>query len=246
MRPNILVSVGGLPKSGKNYLAFTFPDPMVVYCFNGGAEFVRGKYFADKKIDIVNFTLPIIESTDMIWAAPVWQEFYQGYKKAAMSEKYQTLVLDTGTEIENICQQAVLEDAMDVAAEKGREKEKLATTEYLARNLKMKALFDLARNEGLNLVILNYLREKWVREKGEKTASNTGELVLDGWQRTETQADVNITMTTKTKMVIENKRQVEKTIMVATIKSCRFDRDLAGKMFEDTTYDELVALMFEE
>jgi len=236
--PNILVSTSGLPKSGKNYLAFTFPKPMKVYCFNGGAEFVRTKYFADEEIEIENYTLPIIESTDMIWAVPVWDKFYQQYKKDATSGKYQTLVLDTGTEVENICQQAVLEEAMDTAAEKGKEKERLATTEYLARNLKMKALFDLARNQGLNLVILNYLREKWVRERGEKTATNTGELVLDGWQRTEAQADVNMEMTVKQK--------ANKAVMVATIKSCRFDRDLAGKQFEDTSYSELIALMFGE
>lgn len=238
MIPNILVSISGLPKSGKNYLAFTFPDPTKVFCFNGGAEFVRAKYFADKKIEIANYTLPIIESTDMVWAAPVWQEFYQAYKKDALEGKFQTLILDTGTEIENVCQQAVLEDAMEVASDRGKDKTKLATTEYLARNLKMKALFDLTRIQGVNLVMLNYLREKWVKEKGEKTATNTGELVLDGWQRTETQADVNIEMSTKAK--------AGKTVMVATIKSCRFDRDLAGKSFEDTNYDELVALMFEE
>jgi len=236
--PNVLVSVSAPPKCGKNYLLYTFPDPIKVYCFNGGAEFVRAKFFPDKKIEIHNFGLPIIESTDTVWAQPVWQEFYQEYKKDAMEGKYATLGLDTSTEVENICQQAVLEDLQDAAAERNREKGKLGTTEFLSRNLRMKALFDLARNEGLNLVALNYLKEKWIKAPGEKVAQNTGELVLDGWQRTETQADINLEMARRVKG--------KKIVMVTTIKSNRFDRDQDGQEFADTTYDEIIALLLGE
>src|SRR3990172_7569489 len=139
MRPNILVSISALPKVGKNHLAYTAPDPIKVFCFNGGAEFVAKK-FPEKQIDISNFTLPIVEDTDQQWASPIWAGFREQYQKDVDSKKYATFVLDTSTEIENFCQQAVLEDQQAMAAGRGKEKSRLATTEYLARNLRMKVL----------------------------------------------------------------------------------------------------------
>ena len=233
--PNIIVSVSGLPKSGKNYFAYTFPDPIKVYCFNGGAEFVKS-LFSKKQIDVHNFRLPIVDSTTMEWALPVWREFYQEYKADIEKEKYLTYVLDTGTEVENMCQQAVLEDLQQDKPTK----EKLGTTEFLFRNLQMKALFDRARDSGANLVVLNYLKEKWIKVPGEKTAQNTGELILDGWQKTETQADINLELRVRMKEAKGKKKQVT----VATIKSLRFGRDHVGEEFEDLTYDDLIALLF--
>ena len=234
--PNLKINIAGMPKSGKNHIAYSFPDPIKVFCFNGGAKLVARKFPA-VKIDVHDFVLPIVESTAEEWALPIWNEFYQEYKEDACSGKYKTLILDTATEVENICQQAVLEDLQESAEEKGRRKERLATTDYLARNLRMKALFDLAQNEGVNLVALNYLKEKWVRRADEKTATNTGELVLDGWARTESQCDLNIELSTRIK--------AGKKIAVATVKSNRFDWDFDAKSFDNTTYEELYALLIE-
>ena len=233
MIPNITVSISGLPKSGKNWLSYTFPEPLKIYCFNGGADFVAKK-FPDKAITVHNFVLPIIESDVEEWALPVWNEFYPEYNKDVVSGEYSTLVLDTGSEVESFCRQATLEELRETRPNKI----KLATNEYLARNLRMNALFARARNSGVNLVTLQYLREQWRKEKGSERAEPTGELGLDGWNQTEAQADVNIWM--------ETKEKAGKPVMIATIKSNRFDRDLNGKSFEDTTYDEIVALMFGE
>jgi len=235
--PNVLVCISGLPKTGKNHLAYTFPDPIKVYCFNGGADFVRTK-FPDKKIEVHNFVLPVVESELAVWALPVWEEFYSEYTEDITSGNYLTCVLDTGTEVETFCRQATLEELQVAAEEKGRQKQKLATNEYLSRNLRMNALFARARNHGVNLATLQYMRQEWVKTKGSDRAEPTGELVLDGWSQTEGQCDVNLEMTTKT---IAGKK-----IMVATIKSNRFERMMDGKSFEDTTYDEIIALLLGE
>ena len=239
MVPNLIVSVSALPKAGKNHFAYTFPDPIKVYCFNGGADYVKSA-FPKKQIDVHNFRLPIVDSTVTEWALPVWIQFYREYKSDMAESKYQTYVLDTGTEVENMCQQAVLEDFQQDKPNK----KKLATTEFLSRNLQMKAIFDLAKDTGVNLVILNYLKEKWVwvEEKGEKKAVNTGELILDGWWKTENQANINIELATKMKEVKGKKQQVT----IATIKSLVFGRSQAGAEYEDLTYNELVALLFLE
>ena len=198
MIPNVVISVSALPKAGKNHFSYTSPSPIKVYCFNGGAEYVATK-FPDKQIDIHNFVLPIVEDEEQRWALPVWNEFYSEYKKDIAEGKYQTYVLDTATEVENFCQQAVLEGQQESAEERNKTKKKLATTEFLARNLRMKALFDTAKNSGVNLIALQYLKEEWIKERGHERAEPTGKLVLDGWRRTEAQVDINIELELKEK-----------------------------------------------
>ncbi len=237
MIPNITLCVEALPKSGKNHFAYSAPSPLKVYCFNGGADFVAGK-FKDKKIDVHNFVLPIIESEEQKWALPVWEAFYSMYNKDIESGEYVTLVLDTGTEVENFCRQATLEELQEAAEERNKTKKKLATNEYLARNLRMNAIFARARNSGINLISLNYLKEEWVKEKGQDRAEPTGKLVLDGWGQTEAQADVNIELTSKVKG--------GKYLTIATIKSNRFDRDMNGQTLEDATFDDVLALLLGE
>jgi hypothetical protein len=231
--PNVIVSISALPKSGKNHLAYTFPDPIKVYCFNGGAEFVKRK-FPNKQIDVHNFTLPIVESETEQWALPVWDEFYAEYNADVASGKYRTLVLDTSTEVENFCRQATLEELQEEAEAKNKVKRKLATNEYLARNLRMNAIFARARNAGINLVTLQYLKPEWLKTTGDR-AEPTGKTAIDGWNQIEAQADINIWM--------EVQQKAGKTIMVSTIKSNRFDRDFFTKTVDDTTYDELMAIL---
>ena len=237
MQPNLVISVSALPKAGKNHFAYSAPSPIRVYCFNGGADFVATK-FPDKQIDVINFRLPIVESVDLKWASPLWEKFRKQYGQDTEEGKYATYVFDTSTEIENICQQTVLEDSQEVAEAKDKAKLKLATNEYLSRNLKMKALFDMAKDAGANLISLQYLKEEWVRERGRERAEPTGNFIMDGWKRTETQADINLEMYARDKG--------GKPVSVTKIVSNRFDRDMNGKTFEDTTWDEIVAVLLGE
>lgn len=237
MIPNIVASIAGLPKSGKNHFACSSPDPIKIYCFNGGADYVAKK-FPDKTIDVHNFVLPIIESDQERWALPVWDEFYAEYNKDIEAGEYQTYVLDTGTEVENFCRQATLEELQDVAEANNRNKKKLATNEYLARNLRMNALFARARNSGANLITLQYLKDEWVKERGADRAEPTGKLILDGWNQTEAQADVNVELSVKEK--------AGKSVTLARIKSNRFEREMNGQVLEDPEWDDLVALLIGE
>ena len=240
--PNVVVSLSALPKTGKNHFAYTSEGPIRVYCFNGGADFIKTK-FPDKQIDVVNFRMPIIEDNSNKWASPLWEQLRDQYIKDIDSGIYRTYVFDTATEIENIIQQAVLEDLQELASDKGkRDKEKLATTEFLARNLKMKSLFDRAKSAGVNLISLQYLKEEWVKQPGSERAEQTGKYVIDGWKRTESQADINLEMTTKEKPGAKGRKKVTVTKLVSN----RFDQDIDGQVFEDTTFDEILMIVFPE
>ena len=230
IQPNIIVSISGLPKTGKTHFSLTFPEPIKVYSFDLGADFVASK-FPKKTIEVHNFTLPIVESESTKWALPIWEEFYAEYKRDIDGGKFKTVVLDTATAVESILRQSTLEELRQDKPGK----QKLATNEYVARNLRMTTLFARPRVAGMNLVTIQYLREQWLKSKNSDRAEPTGELVLEGWNQTEGQADIIIEMTTAIKG--------GKTIMVSTIKSNRFDRDLNGKSFDDTDHTELMALL---
>ena len=59
--PNLLVSLTAPPKSGKTHLALTFPEPIKVYAFDTGVDYVRETSFADKDIDIFHVELPFAD-----------------------------------------------------------------------------------------------------------------------------------------------------------------------------------------
>lgn len=230
IQPNIIVSISGIPKTGKTHFALTFPPPIKLYSFDLGADFVRTK-FPDKEIEIHNFVLPIVDSTDSVWAMPIWEEFYAEYKADIEGGGFQTVVIDTASAVEEVLRQSILEEFKQDKPEK----QTLASNEYVARNLRMGTLFSRPRNAGMNLVTIQYLRDEWIKAKNSKRAEPTGNLILDGWNKTEGQADINIEMSTNEKG--------GKTVMVATIKSNRFDRDLNGQSFDDSDYQELTALL---
>jgi hypothetical protein len=231
--PNILVSISSPPKTGKTHLACTFPKPLKIYSFDQGADIVKKLAFNKEKIDIKNFYMPIIESENPEpWATKLWDEFYKEFKKDVEGKEYQTLVIDTATAMETILRQMVLEDKQ----EDKPNKQKLGTTEYLGRNLKMTAIFAYARKYGKNLVVIQYVKEKWAKKDGSSEMSPTGEMIIDGWNQTNGQVDLVLGMS--------KKKKGDKTVMITKVEDCRFERHLEGKLLDDTTYDELVALMF--
>jgi hypothetical protein len=232
LTPNVIFSVSGLPKSGKTHLYMTAPEPIKVYSFDLGADSVRKRKFPNKAIEIHNFYLPIIESEHpQPWAQPVWDEFYSEYKKDVEGGKFKTLAIDTATAVDSILRQAILEEKQEGKPNK----EKLATNEYVVRNLRMTAIFARARVAGINLFTVQYLMPEWKKNPNSDKAEPTGRLVPDGWNQTDGQADVVLRMETKIK--------AGKSVMVCTIDANRFERDFNGKSFEDTTFEEIVTLL---
>jgi len=222
--PNLIVSISGDPKSGKTHLAMTFPEPIKVFSFDRGAEFIAKVKFPDKKIDITEISLPIIETENQVWALDPWRAFLKEYKEDVSSAKYNTIILDTATVVWQMCHQAVTEE---------REKMKLAEVKYYEPNLRMSSLFSRAGIAGIDLVTIQYLAERY--EDGKAT----GELKIDGWKRTGGNADILLEM----RRITRGKGDTAKTIMETTIKAYRFDRALDGHTFVDTTYDEIMALL---
>ena len=218
--PNILCGISGNPKSGKTYLSMTFPEPIKLFSFDIGADYVRTK-FKDKDIDIQNFDLPIIVTDPPPpYAEPLLQEFERSYREALEGGKYKTVVIDTATALWSIVHQAITE-------ERGRRK--ILEVEYFKPNLKMSAVFQQARVSGVNLVTTQYLRDKYIEEK------NSGQQEIDGWKRTGGQVDIDLW--------IKAVDKGDTHYMESVIKANRFDREINGKTFRDVTYAQIMALL---
>lgn len=146
-------------------------------------------------------------------------------KKKEEKTKYNTIILDTSTELENVLRQYVFEE---ISATKDNKK-KLAPNEYILRNSNMKSLFDMSIDAGVNLVSLQYMKTKWAKDN-KGNLFDTGEKIIDGWQRTESQADINIEMKDAT----------------ATIVSNWADRKFNGKTYANPDYETIITEMLVE
>lgn len=229
--PNITVSVTGFPKVGKTYFSFTFPSPIKVFSFDIGTRRVlTSGAFKDKQIDIVEFSLPIIESGDERgWAIPLWDKFQKEYDITISEGKYKTITIDPATVVWMINHHAELEESS---------KRKLGAPAYYRPNLRFGALFAKAATGGINLVTIQHLKAEYINvadTEGREQSRKTGSYVIDGWNRTENTADINIEM--------ELVGKGEKTKTQATIKDCGFDRSLRGSTFIDLTYDKLMGVL---
>jgi len=221
--PNLIVSVTGKPKAGKTHFACTFPDPIKIFSFDQRARFVASK-FPEKEIDVHDVMLPVIESEEQQWAEPIWITFEKDYKSAVDSGKFKTVVIDPATVVWQMCHQAVTES---------KNRKKILEVEYMKPNLKMTSLFSRAANAGINLVTIQYFRDRYVN------GDNTGEQELDGWKRTAGRADINLFI----ENVILGSGNNSRSIMRTTIVDNGYERDLNGKEFDDFTYDDLIALL---
>jgi hypothetical protein len=230
----MLVSVTGLPKSGKTHFALTFPNPIKVYGFDTGIPYLIAK-FPDKEIDLAEFELPYLDDEEDTWALPIWEKFYAMYKADVAERYYKTLIPDTATNMELVLRQSILEKIRRDESKAG--KQKLAVNEYTQRNLVMSAIFERAARAGMNLVVTQYMKEQWQRT-GPNSAQPTGKYILDGWNQTEGKADINIEMESQV-------RADGRVVAVSHIKPSRFNRDLGGiPPVDDLDYEALVALTF--
>jgi len=217
--PNILVSVSGKPKSGKTHFTMTFPQPIKLFSFDLGAEYVYKARFPDKKIDIVEYPLPIVDSLDggHPWAEDMWKEIQKDIYDSIAGAKYKTIVIDPCSVVWDICRFSFAEEQNRNKLGKARD--------YGEPNARMRGLFLRAAVSGVNLVATSYLKEEYKEDKP------TGNYILDGWKHTIGMVDVHLTI-----------ERVEKK-SVATVQDTRFGFDTVGFKLNNPTYDDLAILL---
>jgi len=205
----------GMPKTGKTHFSLTFPDPICLYSFDFGADYVAGKFSA-KQIEIRKFQPPIVASVrpgkDIIQLRDAFRADFE----KALGQGFNTIIIDTATALWEIIRWAFTEE---------RNRNQLLARDYGEPNAQMTYSILQPQYLGINIVLINYLTERWVDDK------NTGELKLDGFKKTNGLADI----------VLQTDREGKK--MRSFIEVCRFDPELNGEELEPPTYDTLMELL---
>lgn len=231
MLPNIITSISGKPKTGKTHLSLSWPSPIVVFSFDIGQEPVLAK-FKGKDIRVVQYPLPIIDTVkgkgqqDEI--KQLWDKFSTDFREATENTEVKTVIIDTWTALYQIAQIARAKELGQV---------NIMREQFGEVYARLRSLIHRCRLSGQNLVLVTYLRDRYVDD------SNTGELEMDGWRGTESEVDV-ILWTTKDTVNVPTKTGVEKKNIIKTwIKDNRFDLDISGQELTSTNFDELAAVL---
>ena len=224
--PNLMVSISGEPKSGKSHLACSFPGPILVVSFDLGAKFLLSK-FKDKAIDLKEMPMPIYDSLDAkgVGFDKFWREVRYAIYTGVDSNKYQTIVIDTASALWEIIRYGYNEEEGKAVGASGK-----ART-YGEPNARMYGVITKIQISGVNLVLVNYLKDRYENDQ------NTGKKELDGWKKTEGLVD----------LVLLNRKIPNPTgagsVFKTLIKDYRFDHTIDGTELEMTDYDELITIL---
>lgn len=222
----LIVSISGMPKTGKTHLSFSFPDPIAYFEFdiNGCAPILPK--FPSTKIDIFRYPLPIIDSDPpKPYALDLFTKFEKEYQEAIDSGKYKTIIVDTASMVWRIIGHA--------EAERVHQK-KILQVQYYLPNLKMNSLFTRCKLAGVNMVAIQYLADVYLN--GERT----GEVKSDGWGQTEAAVDVVLWTARNMKSAGKGKMEVK---FEATIKANRYEPLADGMVLPNTSYSELYTVL---
>ncbi len=220
MRP-VRVRATGSPGCGKSHFGLTFPEPITVFDYDEGLDdLLERDEFKDKEITLIDCSLPIQWSTKKkTFGKKEWDYFMGEYEIALETSK--SVMIDTGTTFGEIVVAAVAE---------GLGVKNLMPYQYGDRNTYFKAVTDMSKKAGVNLVFTQHMKDVYVNEQ------RTGEKTPDGWGRLEGLVDWDLFM--------EVKR--DKSGVVTTqsyINKCRLERSLIGETYDDLDYDGMAALV---
>ena len=226
--PNIMVSVSGHAKSGKSHFGFTFPEPIMVFSFDLGADIVKRK-FKGKDIQVNEYPMPLLDSVKAVKqqaeVKALFDQFNDDFLKACeMPDLYNTIMIDTWSACYQIAR---------IARAKELGQQNLLQYQYGDVYAKLRSFIHRVQLSGQNLVLTTYLKPVYVDDK------DTGEYTMDGWAGTASEVDVPLLIRADTR----TEKGQKKTTNILTIQPNRFDRDLVGQEFVDATYDDLMTLI---
>lgn len=174
----LVISLEGPPKTGKTEFALSAPGPIAIHNFDLGLEGVVEKFLDKKVIYPFEYQIPISARLPGSGfaaladpAARVWEEFVTNYRACLDNEEIRTIILDTGSEMWNLCRLARLGKLTQVLP-----------IQYTAVNAEFRQLTQLAMaNTRANVIYIHRVKPVYKNEqKTEETErSGFGEIEYD-------------------------------------------------------------------
>jgi hypothetical protein len=208
----------GREKSGKNHFGLTAPGPIFGQYFDpGGIEGMAEKFLVaplgPKEIRSIQYRFNK-KTQDQEYAIDTKAQFIEDYQQGLTWAR--TIQWDE-TEFWELCR----------FAEFGRESAR--GREYGPLNGEIRGLIQDAYDAGVNLQLIQKVKEKWVDDKP------SGEMKPIGFTGAQSIAQVNLSHTWS----LEDGFQTE-------ILNCRQNMSIAGMVIPELTYTDLVEMVFPE
>lgn len=235
-----IINVEGMQKVGKSdFCLRTFPDPIVIFNFDSGLEWVVEKFVKKGKRIIVagayqpkgvkypsyHFARPVPEKSELRkgdgyltrvkkLALPIWEKFIDDYDEA-LNSKARTLVIDTGGAAFQLAKFAFI----------GMDKYTSKDDPYGQKGGEMKSIFQGliadGYNHNCNVVWTHRLKEEW---SGGQPA---GTFKVDGYGQLPFEVQLTIRLRTKGRK--------EELRRIAEIRDCRIGK---GTYWNGTVFGE--------
>jgi len=165
----LVMSIDGMPKSGKTEFALSLPGPLVVHDFNFGLEGVVEKHLPHKEIFQFKYAVPITArlpgSTNSSLVEPasrVWEEFVTNFR--ASLQDMRSVVVDTGSEIWELLRLARLGKLTQVPPMK-----------YGEVNAEFRQLTQLALNQNhANVIYIHKVKPVYKNEQKTEETERAG------------------------------------------------------------------------
>ncbi len=215
------VAIWGEEKTGKTSMALTFPKPLLHFDLDiGGYERAAWRLGASDTDGIISkvYSTPVQMSKMMGLEMDtdskgnittrfpkrvqgyreVWQDIIVDFVKACENKDVSTIVIDSATQLWQICHRAELQAKQEIQISKNPKisenelREKLQPVEF--PNEKMRQLIYTAKSYRKNLVLTHYPRpvySSFMTSEGMKEMQ-TGEKEMDGFKETLRLVDIQI------------------------------------------------------
>lgn len=225
----LIMSVDGLPKEGKTHFTLTAPDPIAIHDFNFGLEgVIERPEFAEKEIYRFEYQVPISARlpgssfTSLVDpATKIWDEYVRNFR--ASLEKMKTCIVDTGSEVWDLCRIARLGKLSQVPP-----------VQYTAVNAEFRQLTQLALCQNrCNVIFTHKVKPEY------KNDQKTGAMERAGF------GDMEYDVQTVLKASRDyGKAGVEQ--FSVEVLSCRANLEASGKRFvgADCTFQKVATAIY--
>ncbi len=152
-RDRLIVSVWGIPKTGKTHFALTFPDPLFVFNFDWGLEHHKAG-LVGREVYIADY-LSIKPELTANEAESMLKRFEQDYA-SALSKNKGTIIFDTSTQLWQLVSKVFLEEI-----KKKRRDGNIYPFDYANANSYFQNLINQVKPTEMNMVLVQRAKEKY-------------------------------------------------------------------------------------
>ncbi len=194
-----IYAIQGPRGSGKSSFPLTFPGKVHIFDLEYGAH--RAVWRVDKskytlfrlKPDINR--MKMVKGDQIFGEAENWDIICDEYMKLLQSDEYSTIVFDTHFKLWRLDHRAELQRKQEAQLVKGTKvediRESLQPIEYGTPNQQMESMMELAQVFNKDLVLVNHEKPIYITTivNGRSQSVASREMELEGWSKTENQAD---------------------------------------------------------